>query len=239
MSMRPGDDIGLSDPHAAARLLTEPADGPAQAVLVLVHGRGADAEGMMELGRVFAHEELQLVAPQASDFTWYPTSFLAPFEQNEPYLSSALALLDRVTADLVHAGIPYHRIGLLGFSQGACLTLEFAARNPRRYGAVIGFSGGLIGPPGTEWALQGSMEGTPVFLGCSDRDPHIPLQRLEDSARHFGLLGARVDLRVYPEMPHTIIADEIRAAETLIIGMLSAHHRGEVLPPGAFPDHSV
>lgn len=225
--------IGSTDPHAGAVLLSEPEDSPRSGALVLIHGRGADAGGMLELGRAFSREGLQLVAPQAAGFTWYPASFLAPFEQNEPYLSSALSMLDRVTSDLVRGGVPYERIAVLGFSQGACLALEFAARNPRRYGAVIGFSGGLIGPPGTSWPLEGSLEGTPVFLGCSDRDPHIPLARFEESAHVFSRLGALVDHRVYPGMGHTFVADEMRAAEALIAGMLSPSHGDESAPRGS------
>lgn len=222
MSASPVRGDNPNDPHGDARVLVEPISAPARAALVLLHGRGADAEGMMPLGRTVGTDHVRLVAPQASGFTWYPFSFLAPVAQNEPHLTSALALVERVVAGLLEDGFPEDRIALLGFSQGACLALEYAVRHPRRYGAVIGFSGGLIGPPGTSWPIVGSLKETPVFLGCSDRDPHIPLDRFEASGQHVAELGARVDQRVYPGMGHTIVADELRAAKALVEALVAA-----------------
>jgi predicted esterase len=149
------------------------------------------------------------VAPQAAGYSWYPYSFLAPMQQNEPWLSSALARIGEVVAQLEAEGVPEERIVLLGFSQGACLSLEYAARNPRRYGAVIGLSGGLIGPPGTPRNYPGSLAGTPVFLGCSDRDPHIPRERVDETAEVLRTMGGEVTERIYPAMGHTVNQDEV------------------------------
>ncbi len=185
----------------------------AAAALVMVHGRGATAENILTLADEFGRDDLALVAPQAAGYTWYPYSFLAPLHQNEPWLSSALARLGEVVAQLEAEGMPAERIVLLGFSQGACLSLEFAARNPRRYGAVIGLSGGLIGPPGMPRDyLQdkaGSLAGTPVFLGCSDRDPHVPRERVDETAEVLRELNAEVTERIYPNMGHTVDQDEV------------------------------
>jgi phospholipase/carboxylesterase len=179
---------------------------------VMVHGRGGSAEDMLGLGRELGRPELAYVAPQASPAlgnAWYPYSFMAPMAQNEPGLSSALEVLGDLVAHLETGGIPAERIVLLGFSQGACLSLEFAARNARRYGGVVALSGGLIGPPGTPRDYIGSLAGTPVFLGCSDRDPHIPRERVEESARVFEAMGAAVTERIYPAMGHTVNEDEL------------------------------
>src|SRR5262249_52612413 len=146
--------------------------------------------------------------PSAADGTWYPYSFLAPIDQNEPYLSSALKRLADLIDEVVGEGISLDRVALIGFSQGACLSLEFAARRARRYAAVVGLSGGLIGPPGTPREYPGTLDGTPVFLGCSDVDPHIPLDRVHESADVFRRLLASVDERIYPRMGHTINSDE-------------------------------
>ncbi|HEU4570512.1 MAG TPA: dienelactone hydrolase family protein, partial [Gemmatimonadales bacterium] len=146
----------------------------------------------------------------------YPHSFLVPVAQNQPWLDSALAVLERVTAQLADAGIPRERQVLLGFSQGACLALEFAARNAVRWGGVVGLSGGLIGPEGTPRAYGGDLAGTPVFLGCSDVDPHIPVARVHETAQVLTRLGGRVDARIYPGMPHTINEDEVQAVRALL-----------------------
>ena len=183
--------------------------GEATAAVVMVHGRGATAESILELAAEFGHPELAYVAPQAAGFTWYPYSFMAPMHQNEPGLSSGLERIGEVLALLEEEGIPPERTVLLGFSQGACLSLEFAARNARRYGGVVGLSGGLIGPPGTPRAYEGSFAGTPVFLGCSDRDPHIPRERVDETAEVMREMGAEVTERIYPSMGHTVNEDEI------------------------------
>jgi predicted esterase len=151
------------------------------------------------------------LAPNAEGHTWYPYSFMSPRERNEPWLSSALATIDQVfTIAGNESGLPPEKIMLLGFSQGACLSCEYAIRHPRRYGGVMALSGGLIGPPGTTWDdVSGSFEQTPVFLGCSDVDPHIPKERVLESEAAFTKLGAAVTRRLYPGMPHTVNADEI------------------------------
>jgi predicted esterase len=156
------------------------------------------------------------VAPQANGHTWYPFPFLAPITQNQPFLDSALALLGAITDQLAADGIPRERQVLLGFSQGACLSLEFAARSDRRWGGVVGLSGGVIGPVGTVWERPRGIAGTPVFLGCSDVDPHIPVTRVHETRDLFTRLGAVVDERIYPGMPHTINEDEIAAVRALL-----------------------
>lgn len=195
----------------------------AAAALVLLHGRGATAASILLLAEEIYHPAYVYVAPQAANNTWYPYTFLAPMAQNEPWLSSALARVGEVVAQVEAAGVPAERIVLGGFSQGACLASEFMARNPRRYGGLIGFSGGLIGPPGTPRAYAGSLDGTPVFLGCSDVDAHIPKARVEETAAVLEGLGAQVTMRLYPSMGHTINADEINRARILLQNALVAH----------------
>jgi predicted esterase len=194
----------------------------ASGAVVMVHGRGATAESILELRHEFESPELAYLAPQAAGYTWYPYSFMAPMERNEPGLSSALARLGEILAGLEAAGIPPERTILLGFSQGACLALEFAARNARRYAAVVGLSGGLIGPPGTPRDYPGSLDGTPVFLGCSDRDPHIPRERVDESAEVLRGMGAEVTERIYPAMGHTVNEDEMEFVRGLVAGVAGA-----------------
>jgi predicted esterase len=170
---------------------------------------------MLGLAEELDAADIAYVAPQAAGHTWYPYSFLSPIEQNEPWLTSALRLLSHLVEDLERQHVPAERVGLLGFSQGACLSLEFAARHARRYAGVAGLSGGLIGPPGTPRDYSGSLAGTPVFLGCSDIDPHIPVDRVHESAEVFRRLGAAVDERIYPRMGHTINRDELDAVRAL------------------------
>ena len=204
-------------PHQGGRLLAagaSPAD--ATRAMILLHGRGAPAEDVLGLAGALRLEDTAFFAPQAADYSWYPLSFLAPLEANEPGLSSALARIGELLEELQAQGVPPERTILLGFSQGACLSLEYVARNPRRYGAVIGLSGGLIGPPGTPRDYPGSLEGTPSFLGCSDRDPHIPLERVQESTEVLKRLGASVTERIYPGMPHTVNEDELQHARRLI-----------------------
>jgi predicted esterase len=197
------------------RVAGRPVD-EAGGALILIHGRGATAESILDLADFLPHPRLAYLAPQAADYTWYPYSFLAPLERNEPYLSSALQVVGDLVAEVEAAGIPRERIFLGGFSQGACLASEFVARNAGRCGGLLAFSGGLIGPEGTPRAYDGSLDGAPVFLGCSDVDPHIPLARVRETAAVLEKLGGRVDLRVYPRMGHTINQDEIDAAAALI-----------------------
>lgn len=191
----------------------------AEAAVVMVHGRGATAESILTLAEEVGQPELAYVAPQAPGFTWYPYSFMAPIEQNEPHLSSALRTLEETLAELAAAGIPPERTVLLGFSQGACLSLEFAARHAQRFAGVVALSGGLIGPPGTPLEHEGSFDGTPVFLGCSDRDPHVPAARVHESAEVFRKMGARVTERIYPGLGHTVNQDELSWVADLLAAL--------------------
>lgn len=183
--------------------------GSARAAMVLVHGRGATAEDILTLAAEVDLPEVAYLAPQAAGNTWYPYRFLAPLADNEPGLSSGLAAIAAALEQLAGAGIPPERTILLGFSQGACLSLEFAARHARRYGGVVGLSGGLIGPDGAPRDYPDSLGGTPVFLGCSDVDPHIPKERVLHTAEVLGRLGAEVTARLYAGMGHTVNLDEL------------------------------
>jgi len=196
--------------------------GEAPAAVLMLHGRGDSASGILELAEAFGVPELAYVAPQASGHTWYPYSFLAPFEQNEPYLSSALEAVGEALDELGKAGVPAERTVILGFSQGACLGLEYAARNARRYAGVVALSGGLIGPEGTPRDYEGSLSGTPVFLGCSDVDAHIPEPRVRESAAVMARMGAEVTLRIYPSMGHTVNQDEVDWMRDLLRGLARA-----------------
>lgn len=196
----------------------------ATAAVILVHGRGATAESMLPLADAFGRDDVACLAPQAAGRTWYPQSFLAPIEANEPHLSSALALLAALFARLDADGFPADQVGLVGFSQGACLSSEFIARNPRRYGFVAALTGGLIGPEETPRDYAGSLDGTPVFLGSSDVDPHVPLQRVHETAAVLKRLGAEVDARVYPGMAHTVNEDEVEAVKDLLNGLVGYGH---------------
>lgn len=181
----------------------------AKAAMVLVHGRGASAQSILTLADELPHPEFAYLAPQAANSAWYPNRFIAPIESNEPYLSSALETVGNLVQHITEAGIPPERIILLGFSQGACLAQEYAARNPKRYGGVVGLSGGLIGPLGMQFSYPGSLDGTPIFLGCSDVDFYIPVERVHESAQALESLGGQVEKRIYLGMDHTVNMDEI------------------------------
>ena len=205
-------------PHGGQPVLVggAPLDS-AEGGLIAIHGRGAGAEDIMALAREVTPHGVTILAPQAAGNTWYPYRFLEPTERNEPYLSSALRIVADLIARIGEQGIPSERVALLGFSQGACLVLEAVARHAQRYAGVIGFSGGLIGPPGISFDFPGSLEGTPVFIGSSDVDPHIPIDRVEDSAAALQRLGAAaVDVRLYPGMGHTVNRDELEAARAML-----------------------
>lgn len=197
----------------------------ATAVVILAHGRGATAHDILQLAQELEQPGVAFLAPQAAGNTWYPFSFLEPVERNEPALSSALTVLADLVAQVEAAGIPAQRIVLGGFSQGACLTSEFVARNPRRYGGLLALSGGVIGPldsPRTRVAPgRGSVEGMPVLIGCSDVDPHIPLARVQETADVFSDLGGNVRLHVYPGMGHVINQDEIDRAREIVCAAAS------------------
>ena len=204
-------------PHAAQPVLTAgPAPEKAAATLILLHGRGASAESILSLYDELGINNVAAIAPQAAGHTWYPHSFLAPLKANQPYLDSALKKIESLVTDLLARKIPADRIVLLGFSQGACLSSEFAARHPRRYGAVLALTGGLIGPPGTPRNYPGSLAGTAVFLGTSDPDPHVPFERVEETQEVLRGMGASVELRRYPGMAHTINQDELDACRKII-----------------------
>jgi len=197
--------------RAAGRPLVE-----AKVAMVLVHGRGATAQSILELGAVLDHPDVAYLAPQASGNTWYPNSFLAPIPQNEPGITSGLRAVAEAVATIEAAGIPAEKIIIGGFSQGACLASEFVARHARRYGGLLIFSGGLIGPPGTPRDYAGTLDGTPVFIGCSDVDPHIPLVRVTETAEALAELDGAVDKKIYRGMGHTINQDEIDRALKIV-----------------------
>lgn len=190
----------------------------ARAAMILLHGRGGTAVDILSLSGELNTPGFAYLAPNAADQTWYPYPFIVPTAQNEPYLSSALAVVDGLIGQVGAAGIPPERVIVAGFSQGACLALEYAARNGRRYGGLVGWSGGVIGADGEARHDAGNLDGTPVFLGCSDVDFHIPKARVEYSATLFESLGGLVTLRLYPGMGHTVNADEIAAVR----GMMQA-----------------
>jgi phospholipase/carboxylesterase len=193
----------------------------ARAAMILLHGRGATAADILMLAEELAQPGFAYLAPEAAGDTWYPYSFLAPTASNEPGLSSALAVIASLLEQANSAGIPAERTVIAGFSQGACLLLEFVARHAQRYGGVIALSGGLIGPDGTPRDYPGSLTGTPVFLGCSDIDPHIPRERVLLSAEVLQKLGGQVTAKLYPRMGHTINRDEILVARGIVAGVLS------------------
>jgi predicted esterase len=184
-------------------------------VAIAVHGRGAGPENILDLIPRIGRSDVTYVAPAAAGRTWYPFSFMAERETNEPGLSSALGVLEELVDRVVATGIVRGRIVLLGFSQGACLASEFAASHAGRYGGIVVFSGGLIGPPGARWDYEGSFDGTPVFLGCSDVDAHVPRSRVAESAEVFRRMGAVVTERIYPGMAHIVNEDEIRCARDM------------------------
>ena len=207
--------------HQGQPLLTagQPLD-KARAAMIMLHGRGASAEDILALSGELHQPGFAYLAPQAAGYSWYPNSFLAPIESNEPGLSSGLAIIASLLTKLAEAGISPERTILLGFSQGACLSLEFAARNARRYGGLVGLSGGLIGPDGTPRNYPASLDGTPVFLGCSDIDFHIPKERVELSAEVLQTLGGNVTRRLYPRMGHTVNRDELRFVQGMVAALI-------------------
>ncbi|HXF60485.1 MAG TPA: dienelactone hydrolase family protein [Caldilineaceae bacterium] len=196
--------------------------GQAPVAMVLLHGRGATAESILTLAREFQRPNITYLAPQAAGNTWYPYPFMSPLAQNEPYLTSALGAVRAVLERLFAAGVPPAQTILLGFSQGACLATEYAARNAQRFGGVVGLSGGLIGPPGTPRDYPNSLEGTPVFLGCSDVDPHIPLERVQETTQVLSRLGGVVVEKIYPGMGHTVNHDEIAHVTAMLDSLLDS-----------------
>jgi phospholipase/carboxylesterase len=183
--------------------------GSARAALIMIHGRNATPRSILELAGPLHHPDFAYLAPAAAGNTWYPYSFLAEIDKNEPGITSGIAVIDRLVSQVAEQGIPRSRMMLLGFSQGGCLAATYAVRHADRYGGVMILSGGLIGPPGTSWEHDGNFAGTPVFFGCSDVDDHIPMERVEESAEVFRRMGAEVTRRFYPGMGHTVNDDEL------------------------------
>jgi phospholipase/carboxylesterase len=209
------------DPHQAQPVFTAGAPlDKARGAMLMAHGRGATAQDILSLGLELRHPDFAYLAPQAKGSAWYPYRFMEPIERNEPWLTSALAKLEAVLAQIDAAGIPPERTVLLGFSQGSCLVQEFAARHARRYGGLVGLSGGLIGPDGTPRNYPGSLDGTPVFLGCSDVDPHIPKERVDHSAEVLRQLGGAVTERLYPNLDHTVNRDELDFVRDLMTAIV-------------------
>ena len=206
-----------NDPHGdqPVRRAGVPLDD-ARAAMIMVHGRGASAEDILTLSPALRTSDVAFLAPQAAGGTWYPLGFMSPIERNEPGITSGMGVIHRLVTEVAAAGIPPERTFLLGFSQGACLATEFAARHARRYGGVAGLSGGLIGPDGTPRTYGGSLDGTPVFLGCSDVDAHIPAPRVRQTADVLRKLGGEVTMRLYPGMGHLVNEDEIAAVQAML-----------------------
>ncbi len=213
----------MTGPHQGQRVVAAGAPlAQAKGAVVMVHGRGASPESILTLAQALDRPDFAYLAPAAAGSTWYPNGFMAPIPSNEPGITSGMQAIADVLARVQAAGIPPERTVLLGFSQGACLSLEYAARNARRYGGVATLSGGLIGPEGTPRDYAGSLDGTPVFLGCSDVDHHIPAARVEQSAQVIAQLGGDVTLRLYPGMGHTVNDDEIAHVQAILDGVPAA-----------------
>ena len=216
------ESAGVEAPHGGQPMLAAGATlVSAAAAVVLLHGRGADARDILSLADSFAVERVHYIAPQAAGNSWYPQSFLAPIASNQPGIDSAHAVIEHLIAALGKRGLGAERIGLVGFSQGACVAVDHAVRVPRRYGIIAAFTGGLIGPPGTQFSVAGSLEGTPAFLGSSDPDPHVPWARVRESAGVLEGLGARVRLDRFPGLPHSVNEHEIEVARRMLQGMIS------------------
>jgi phospholipase/carboxylesterase len=216
-----GDGERIDGPHQGSDPERAGADpGDARAGVVLLHGRGATARGILDLAHEVDVDGVAYLAPGAARNTWYPQSFLAPVSANEPGRSSGLQAIADAVGTLTDSGIPLERVVLGGFSQGACLATEFTARNPRRYGGAFALSGGLIGESvdAEDYAAgrEGSMDGTPIFLGCSDVDPHIPEERVHDTREVFEALGAEVTERIYEGMGHTVNRDELEHVRRIV-----------------------
>lgn len=205
------------DPHGHGLMRTQGvALEEASGVVILLHGRGGSAQDILSLGQGMYFPRLAYLAPEAAGNSWYPNSFLAPVADNEPWLSSALRRVASVIELAERAGVPAKSIVLCGFSQGACLATEFIARHPRQYAGLIAFTGGLIGPPGSDLTHEGNLADMPALLSSGDPDAHVPWQRVRDSATILTGMGARVTLKRYPGRAHTVSAQEIEAGRDLI-----------------------
>ena len=210
----------MNDPHADQPVVQAGAPlKEADAAVIMVHGRNAAPENILDLVPRLARPTLAYLAPAAGGRTWYPYSFMAEIASNEPGLSSALHMLEGLVERIEAQGVPKSKIVMLGFSQGACLTSEFAIRNAARFGGFIIFTGGAIGPAGTTWNYPGDFAGTPILMGCSDHDMHVPEARVRETAALFSRMGAVVDTRIYPGMGHMVNDDEIAAAQKMLDGV--------------------
>ena len=211
------------DPHGNQPLRTAGTPlADARVAVVMAHGRGATAESILTLAPALMADGVGFLAPQAAGGTWYPFGFMSPIEKNEPGITSGMRAIARTIELASKAGIPLKKTLLLGFSQGACLSSEYAARHAVRFGGVAALSGGLIGPDGTPRDYPGSLDGTPVFFGCSDVDSHIPAARVRDSAEVMKRLGGDVDVRLYPDMGHQVNEDELSAVRAMLAAALHA-----------------
>lgn len=214
-------DHPFEGPHQGQNIAEHgPSLSRAKAALIMVHGRGATAKSMFPLAEEFAQPDFYYAAPQAHNHTWYPYSFLAPKEKNQPGISSGMQVLHDLLESITKTGLPREKIMLLGFSQGACLATEFIARHPQKLGGIVALSGGLIGPDIKESNYSGSLDQTPVFLGCSDSDPHIPKERVDETERVYKKLNADVDKQIYKGMGHTINQDEIKTIRGMMTDIL-------------------
>ncbi len=207
----------VNNPHAAGELLHAGASlDVATGAVILLHGRGASAGDILSLASPLEQPGVAYLAPQGAGSTWYPQSFLAPREQNEPWLTSALDRVEQIVRSLQSAGMTRAQIVICGFSQGACLSTEFVASHPARFAGVIAFTGGLVGPPGSDLTHAGNLAGTPVLLSSGDPDPHVPWVRVQQTADELSRMGAQVTMRRYPGRPHTVSAEEISDARVLL-----------------------
>lgn len=212
----------MTGPHQGQPLLTAGADlATAEAAVVLVHGRGATAQSILGMADEFDQPGVAFLAPQAATNEWYPQSFLAPVEQNEPGRTSGLQAVDDAVSEAGDAGLPTDCVLVLGFSQGACLASEYVARNPMRYGGLAALSGGLIGDEIDVEEYDGDLEGTPAFFGCSDVDPHIPAERVRESAAVFERLNANVETRLYQGMGHGVNQDELEFVSGMVTALVT------------------
>lgn len=192
----------------------------ARGFLILLHGRGASPEQIMRVYARMALPEIAAYAPGPTGGVWYPYPFMTPLERNQPDLDQSLASIAGLYDELIAREVPPERIAILGFSQGACLSAEFALRHPRRYGGLMILTGGFIGPDGQNRNEAGSFETTPVFIGIQDPDPHIPFARARETADVFERMSARVDFRRYPDEPHAVNDDEVAACRALLEQMV-------------------
>lgn len=214
-------DNSFKGPHQGQPVAEHSASlSRAKAAMIMIHGRGATAQSMFPLADEFAQPDFYYAAPQAENHTWYPFSFLAPKEKNQPGINSGLRVIYDVIQSITESGIPKEKIILLGFSQGACLISEYAARHPQKLGGIAGLSGGLIGPEVQEANYEGSMDETPVFLGCSNVDPHIPKERVDETEQVFQKLEADVTKQIYKGMGHTVNEDEIKQVRGMMAQLL-------------------